>query len=211
MDTTADVAVDTAAEDLNDLMLQVQELDPDGVVATHGQFVLTKTGVLAAGSPTFDQWEAALQWCQRVEKYSPFWVGDLLAFGESRYGETYAQAIDATEMKYGTLANAAYVAKAVTADRRRPGLEFGFHQAVAPLLPQEQTNWLERAEAEDLTVAQLRHEIKAAKLTATGNPVDCWLSVHCANVADLSELSDRMKAEGRSVKPHIKEAKEADA
>jgi hypothetical protein len=206
MDTTADVAPDTAADDLNDLIAQVQELDPEGVVAQHGPFILTKTGALSAGTPTFDQWSDALTWCQRVEKYSPFWVGDLLAFGEARYGETYAQAMEATEMAYGTLANAAYVAKAVPTERRNPALAFGFHQEVAPLPPQEQTNWLERAEAENLTQAQLRHEIKAAKLTATGKPVDCWLTVHCADVADLTELADRMRAEGRSVKPHIKEA-----
>ncbi len=102
-------------------------------VATHGPFELTKTGVIVAGEPTFEEWEAAFTWAQQVEKASPFWVGDLIEYGEHRYGEKYAQALDSTTASYGTLANAAYVARNVQISRRRENLSFAVHQEVAPL------------------------------------------------------------------------------
>jgi hypothetical protein len=191
--------------ELDDLIESLQEIDPEAVIAQHGPFVLTKTGMLSTGDPTFEEWEAALQWSQKVEKYSPFWVGDLIAYGEGKYGEMYAQAMDATGLEYGTLANSVYVARAVPADRRRPAIAFGFHQEVAPLPPSEQEHWLAEAEVKGLSQTQLRHAIKIAKVEATGKALDCWLSVHCADPADQAELAGRMQAEGRSVKMHIKE------
>ncbi len=184
------------------------DLDMDvlgDLVATHGPFELTKTGVIVAGEPTFEEWEAAFTWAQQVEKASPFWVGDLIEYGEHRYGEKYAQALDLTTASYGTLANAAYVARNVQISRRRENLPFAMHQEVAPLPAAEQDVWLDKCEAEGLSQKQLRIQIRVAKAESEGHPVELWLLVKCANVDDQNMLADRLRLEGRSVKLTTKE------
>lgn len=185
------------------------EVDPDALVAQHGPFWLTKTGVMPTGEPTFEEWEACLGWCQRVEQCSPFWVGDLIAYAEARWGEKYAQALDATKSAYGTLANQVYVSKAVTPERRVPGLSFAHHQAVAPLPPEEQTAWLQKAETDNLTRDELRHSIKVNQAAVAGHAIDLWLLVRCADQVDLEKLAERMRAEGRAIKLQAHTVKES--
>jgi hypothetical protein len=86
-----------------------------------------------------------------------------LNFGEHTYGETYAQALDATEYSYQTYANAKSVAKRVEVYRRRENLSFGHHAEVAALEPAEQDRWLDRAESEAWTRAELRAQVQRAK------------------------------------------------
>jgi hypothetical protein len=154
--------------------IEAIDFDSDSeLVATHGPFELTRTAAIPTRGATFYEWEAAFQWCQKVEKASQFWVGDLLAYGEHKYGEMYAQAMDATSHKYGTLANAAYVARRVDSSRRREHLSFGHHQEVAPLPPQEQTEWLDKAEVQELTIQQLRIHITAPRRNRLVIPWSC--------------------------------------
>jgi hypothetical protein len=188
--------------------VDVEALDIDSaseIVATYGPFELTRTAAIAMCDATFDEWAATFKWCQAVEKASPFWVGDLVAYGEQKYGEMYAQAMDATRYSYGTLANAAYVARRVESSRRREHLSFGHHQEVAPLPPQEQTEWLDKAEVQELTIQQLRIHIKAAAAESVGHPVELWLQVRCADVTDQNELAERLRGEGRAVKNALPE------
>ena len=179
------------------------DVDVD-LVATHGPFQLTKTGVFSTGDPTFEEWEAAFAWCRQVEGAASFWVGDLIEWGEHKYGEKYAQAMDATGGSYQALQDVAYVARNVPASRRRENLGFAVHREVAPLPPAEQDVWLDKCEADGLTREQLRMQIKASKATAE-HPVELWLLVKCMDVDDQTELADRLRLEGRSVKLTTKE------
>jgi hypothetical protein len=174
------------------------DLDESGIVATHGPFELRLTGVIARRDATYEEWHAATEWVQKVEKVSPFWVGDLLAYGEHKYGEMYAQVLDATPYVYGTVANHAYVAKKVECSRRRENLSFSHHQEVAPLPPAEQTEWLDTAEDEGLTVAALRLKIKAASRAALGEANEWHLTATrtCASFEDQQQLAARMRLEG---------------
>ena len=62
-----------------------------------------------------------------------FIIGDALRYGERRWGETYAQVMDATGMAYQTLANAKWVASRVPVQRRRTELSWSHHAEVASL------------------------------------------------------------------------------
>lgn len=177
---------------------EVEEQVAD-LVATHGPFMLTKTSARATRDATFEEWEAATKWAQDVEKASPFWIGDLLAYGEHKYGEMYSQMMDATS-SYGTLANAAYVAGRVESSRRRENLPFSHHQEVAPLPPAEQDAWLDKCATDGLTREQLRHRIKAARAEAAGTTVEYGVAVTCLDADDQQQLADRLRLEGRSVK-----------
>lgn len=173
------------------------------VIATHGPFQLTRTGVVMTEPPSFDEWSEAVTWAQAVEGSIQFWLGDLLELGEALFGEKYAQAIEGTGYAEQTLKNATYVARSIPAERRRPPnlVPFAHHAEVAPLPPDEQEKWLQKCEEQHLTREELRAQIKQSKATAAGVPVDLWLVVSCKSAEDQAELADRLRLEGRSVKP----------
>jgi hypothetical protein len=181
-------------------VVDVDLVVPSELLAMHGPFKLTKTGVIATRVATFDEWEAALTWCQDVEKASPWWVGDLIEHGELAFGEKYSQALDSTRYTEQALKDIAYVVRNVDSSRRRDELSFSHHREVAALPPAEQDHWLDKTEVEGLTVQQLRIQIKAAKAEAEGHPVELWLQVKCTDATDQIELAERLRVEGRFVK-----------
>jgi hypothetical protein len=183
------------------LELPDSEVEAPALVALHGPFKLTSTTVeVDAQAMTFEEWEAALEWCQSVEKASPWWVGDLIEMGEARWGEKYAQALDHTKYSEQALRDIAYVARSVAPSIRRPEVSFTHHREVAALPPSAQQTWLHKAETENLTAAQLRLRIKVEKSAAEGVVEELWLLVKCDSIAVQEELAERLRLEGFSVK-----------
>lgn len=128
-----------------------------------GRFALCEKGVEIDGDPTFEEWQAALKFAQRCASCSMWWIGDLLNAGESRYGETYAQAMESTGLEYKTVANAKYVAEKVTLSRRRERLPFSHHAEVAAFRPDKQSEWLAAAESQRWTREELRQAIRDSR------------------------------------------------
>jgi hypothetical protein len=93
-----------------------------------------------------------------------FLLGDALTFGESAYGEEFAQAIDMTrkvlQLSEKSIKNAAWICSSIAPSLRRETLTFSHHEVVAPLDPKEQSEFLDQAESENLTVSALRKIIK---------------------------------------------------
>jgi len=118
---------------------------------------------------TFEEWMAAVGQIAQLRKASRFWLGDAIAFGENKYGEKYAQAIDETKFDYQTLANAVWVCKSIEPSRRRENLSFAHHEAVAKLEPAEQDQWLDEAARNKWSSADLRGMLKESKGGADGD------------------------------------------
>jgi hypothetical protein len=173
---------------------------PEGTVVALGPFCLTATGMIAIKDATFDEWSSALQWTQRVNDAVQFWVGDLLEYGEAKWGEKYSQALDTTELHIQTLRNAAWVARQIPPNRRRAALSFSHHEAVAPLDPEQQEYWLKRSEHDNLTRDQLRIAIRQAKAASEGKAGEFWLYIKCTDEIDQAKLAERCRSEGREVK-----------
>lgn len=88
------------------------------------------------------------------------WLGDFLIFGERKFSEVFAQVIEETGYDKHTLQNAMWVAEHVDHSRRREELKFGHYDAVAALGPAEQSEWLDRAVCDNLSVHRLRQELR---------------------------------------------------
>jgi hypothetical protein len=190
--------------------MDIMDIEADQIVAQHGPFILTPTGVLITGTPAFEEWHEATVWAQKVEHASPFWIGDLLAFGEQAYGEKYAQAVEVTGCTAGHLMNVVSVAQKIPAARRRQDLSYSHHAEVASLPEAEQEIWLDRAEAEALTVKDLRHQVHVARAQASGKTLVLGVWVQCADVEDQQDFADQMKAAGRMVKMTSREVTNGD-
>lgn len=92
-------------------------------------------------------------------------LADCINFGEKKFGERHSQALDATRgyLKYNekTVANACWIFSKIEESRRRVDtLSLSHHEAVAKLPPEEQNEFLEKAESEALSVSALKDEIK---------------------------------------------------
>lgn len=130
----------------------------DGAVLPEG-IRFEATTLTLPDTITFDEWATVGSFLRYAESAVRWWLGDWLAYGEHRWGEKYAQALDMTDYEYGTLANTKYVAEHVAPERRREKLSFSHHQTVAHLDPEEQDKMLDEAEKNGHTVRKLRHEI----------------------------------------------------
>ena len=105
---------------------------------------VSKTGLVFDESLTYDEWELIGKQLQNIHKSIQFWIGDWLNFGERKFGEMYAQAIEETGLDYQTLANYKTVANLVEFTRRRVNLSWSCHREVAFLNPEIQENLLEK-------------------------------------------------------------------
>lgn len=81
-------------------------------------------------------------------------VGTLLLFGERKYGEKFAQVVDAMRYNPKSLANATLVVKNIKAWHN--GLSFAHHDVVYALPAKAQEELLTQAEEDGLTVSKLR-------------------------------------------------------
>jgi hypothetical protein len=97
-----------------------------------------------------------------ISRCNQWWLGDWVRYGTEKWGEKYTQAAKITGYDPRSLANMASVAAAFDSSRRRDDLTWSHHVAVAALPEPEQEQWLDRAAAENLSVADLRTELRAS-------------------------------------------------
>lgn len=141
---------------------------PNGRPIVIGHYTLTATGLEVnetLGRPSFGEHQGVGDYIRLVHKASGFWLGDWLAYGESR--QDWQERLDAAEGVTGltrkTLLNVRAVARSVAPPERRDDAEFWAHEAVAGLPPDKQAYWLERAVTEQMDVRELRDAIRQSQ------------------------------------------------
>lgn len=118
---------------------------------------LTKTSLTLREGLSLEEWAGVLMTLKQMSKSIQWWVGDALAYGEDRFGESAFAYLDQTDK---TLANWAYTCRALPNSRRRESLSYSVHAEVAPLNPELQETILEEAEREGYTVGQTRERVR---------------------------------------------------
>lgn len=104
----------------------------------------------------YDAWYADGTMLRELDRKMGWYLGDWLNFGEAHFPDRYSQALEATELDYGTLAHYAYVSRRFPAARRRVNLSWSHHRILADVQDEgEQDDWLDRAEAEGWSVRSL--------------------------------------------------------
>lgn len=131
-----------------------------------GNFALAPCGLTPVGSPSFDDWRQVGQWLQFAGGAVHWWIGDWLNYGERKYGEKYAEAVEATGFDYDTLKGDRWVAQQIELVRRRHNLPFAYHREVAALTAAQQDRLLAKAEKEEWTRAELREAVKRLTIAA---------------------------------------------
>jgi N6-adenosine-specific RNA methylase IME4 len=135
----------------------------------NSSFVFEPTGVKIQGDPTFEEWLQQAQQYSRAAQGVNWWLGDLLAYGDNAYGEKYEQSVPDLGLAYQTLANMVWVARSVTADRRKGELSWQHHVSIAKLEPAQQERYLKKAIKEKLSAADLKKVVAQATKRKAAN------------------------------------------
>ncbi len=149
----------------------------------YASFQMDKNGLRPIGKPTFEQWSACGDFLKNANGSVHFWIGDWMNYGESEFGESFAQAIsDETGYALGTLSNDKWVASRIADSRRRETLSYGHHQEVADLMPDDQDKLLDFAQENKLPLRDFRNYVRDYKLRL-----------------DMPELTDKDFNKGSSI------------
>ncbi len=141
--------------------LPVRVIRSDGFAALADSAVLTATSLHFTHDLTLDEWLAYAGVLLDAAEAVRWWLGDLLRYGEHRYGEKYSQALEATGLSYGSLADCVWVAdRFAEVSRRREGLGWSHHREVAALDPADADALLDAAEAGDWSARDLRKAVR---------------------------------------------------
>lgn len=126
--------------------------------------IITPTSLKLPEDLSYEEWERIVDTLKRMEKSVQWWLGDALRFGERKYGETYSQALEASDYKNrGSLWNIKWVADKVEPSLRHEDLTWTHHVEVASLDYDTQSQLLDQAEAGQWTTRELRHEVREIK------------------------------------------------
>lgn len=145
---------------------------------------ITPTALILPPDIPYDQCESLAAMFGQLHRTSSWLIGDLLNHIERVYGETYAQAAEATGLSKGALMNYTSVCAHIPRSRRRAKVPFSTHMEVAYLEPAEQDRWLKEAEKNRWTKEELRIARKAEADPPPALEVhECHCPV-CGNVHD---------------------------
>lgn len=142
--------------------------DKTGAIAVNGKFAITSVGLRVLANPSFDDWCQFGRGLQKLECATQWTVGDWLNYGERKWGEKYAQAIDETEAAYKTLRNYKWVSAQIDLSLRRDKLSWSHHNEVASddYTDEQRQELLTIAERDGLSVAQFKKYLLAQKRLA---------------------------------------------
>ncbi len=109
------------------------------------------------------EWLSAGRRLGAIGRCSQWWIGDWIRYGTARWGEKYAEAARVTGYDVASLRNMAWVAAQFDSSLRSDKLTWSHHVLLAPLEPDEQRRWLEHAQDQRLSVADLRTELRRTR------------------------------------------------
>lgn len=130
---------------------------------------LTPTSLVLHDDVKEDSWASIGAVLGRMARSNQWWIGDWIAHGERKYGETYAQAVNDTGLDEQTLMNYVWVSNSVHPDVRREDLSWSHHLLVAKLTKAQQKRWLEHAAAGGWSVSDLRGELRKSESSNGGH------------------------------------------
>jgi N6-adenosine-specific RNA methylase IME4 len=132
----------------------------------YGSFKLTARAAVPIGTPTIEQWAAALEFACSAQESSPYWIGDLLNHAElagPKWEHLMDQAVSSTGLARQTLINRGYIARHVAPAERDLAPSIKHAAEVAALTKPEQRKWLTHAKTEGWTSNELRRNVRASK------------------------------------------------
>ncbi|MFC4534485.1 LmbU family transcriptional regulator [Sphaerisporangium dianthi] len=132
----------------------------NGRLPLDGSALTRRTSLSLPPRLSLNEWQRLGRQIFVISDSSAWWLGDWLIYGQATFPNRYKRAIAETSLDYQTLRNYAWVARRVTAARRRDKLSFQHHAEVASLPEDKQDEWLSQAEKHGWSRNELRKRIR---------------------------------------------------
>lgn len=154
-------------------------------------------GLVVLEPLTWDEWAAQATAFQAADRALPFFLGDLVNYGEDRWGDEIWQVID-RYVGQRTAKNYAWVCRRFPRGQRRSDLTMGHHAEVASICytsPADAAALLELAADRNLTVLELR-PLANAKRAALKAANEAAATLAPDTPAEDHPLAETAKANG---------------
>ena len=164
-----------------------------------------KNKLILNESISIDEWKELGSQLKQVEGSVQFWIGDWARFGDKKGftgkytdSKVYDELEEITGLDRRTLQDYKTVAERTSAGRNAD-LDFSHHREVAKLTPEKQTEFLNKASDEKLSVRELRNEIKRVdKVFESVNlPKGKFNVIYCDPAWQYSNSGFEMSAENK--------------
>lgn len=126
----------------------------------------TETSLLFAEDTSFEEWQEAYAFYDRLHERGKWWLGDAIKFAEGKFPDRYTQAIEITGLSYSRLTTIVSVCGKIEPARRRPEANFAMHELIAYIPYQKGDYLLDRAIKEHWS----RDELADAVAKSQGEP-----------------------------------------
>jgi hypothetical protein len=119
----------------------------------------------------YDKWERMVHTIKRIKEGIDWAYGDVLNYGEYRWGEMYAQVMLISGRSYSSLSTAKSISALFRPEIRRADLPFSYHEAVAPLMRHNKEGYAMAMEILDiaeqnpkLVLRDIKNDVRDAKV-----------------------------------------------
>ena len=99
---------------------------------------------------TLEEWASAIRHADAIVESSPWWLADLMAYGETKFGQRHSQMLptpeeDPTGVSQSRMKQAAWMASKYPRNQRVEGLSYTHHRLAAELEPEARIGVLRAA------------------------------------------------------------------
>jgi N6-adenosine-specific RNA methylase IME4 len=126
-----------------------------------------KNSLILNDNITIEEWKELGGQLKKIEGCVQFWIGDWARFGDKKGftekytdSKVYDELEEITGLERKAIQNIKSITDNIDSSRRREDLSFSHHAEVAKLNPEKQTEFLQKASEEKLSVRELRNLIK---------------------------------------------------
>ena len=136
-------------------------------IVRFNKVIFEKNKLIIHDDITIDEWKELGRGLKQIEGSVQFWIGDWARFGEKRgftgkYTDpkVYDELEEITGLERKTLCGYKGISESIESSLRREDLSFSHHKEVASLPREKQEKFLQLASEKDLSVRELREEIR---------------------------------------------------
>ena len=133
-----------------------------------GSFTIKSTRLEIEGVPKLEEWEEVLKTLVWFSKNTPWWIGDLIKYGEARFGEGFYNAVEPDPTTADMIGRHAAVARAFPVSQRDKDLSWTHHREVVKLKPHERREVFQHAKKMGSSSGKMREVVRIIKARRQG-------------------------------------------